>query len=682
MCIVVDSPLPLPASTRSSAGSTVAGPAPTEGLSLLRVVSSPDVRSLLSKVATPCRRGPAPPPVLSEGPEVSASVSAHSVKPPVASRHADTPLSLVTQPPAISTSAPVPLASLAWASVSGHGVSSVSFPISIAGAIAPPVEVSPGYDLADVTQLCVTLQQALLGRQFMVPHPVLDGLRLHPSTARNLPRLGSSILDLAALPPASVAHLYTDGSRGSAGSGWSVVVLFALPSGKWHFQGILAAPTSAAVFHEHLHTSDEAESAALAAAVSWCISLPEHVSSVIHVDCDAARHFATGAWTLPPARHDGPCSAAVSRALFIFLESLGRAPWIVAVRGHSQHPWNELADVAARAASEATGCATDFCWLDWLKLLRSPLLPWLWLLPTGSWHYSMPPLMHLATQQHYVQPPRPRQACRSLSEVYRLNLGEPRAVTLQLRFRCSSLNVLTLRDTRTEQTRQPVTLLAPAMQELMQDQCDTAELTLVGLQETRLPKSTSFVSTKFFVLSAECDSAGQGGCALWVNRHRPYGHAPDGAPLLLQRKHLFVIMADPRLLFVRLQAPGLQLLVVVGHGPHSRRPEEERLAWWSRLHTLTASFIKPSERLVLLVDANARVGSVQSPSVGPADVFTAFCLRGNSASLVPWANMMVPRLPGSHLFSLSHAWILWLFRWTGSSMSLVPGSIMTLSLDR
>ena len=600
-----------------------AEPTPDESLSLIQTKASVlcstqrSPSSTLRAVATPCRRRPTPLPAASAKLCAPAPGSESLVDMPVLSQ----PTAASVLPEEQTGDVPTPvheaLAALAWASVIGHGTSSVTFPISIAGAIAPPVETLPGYAMTDVAQLCVTLQRTFSGRQFMVPHPILDGLRLHPSTARNLPRLGSPIQDIGSLPLGTVAHLYTDGSRGPEGSGWSVVVLLALPSGRWHFQGVLAAPSSAAVFHERLHTSDEAESAALAAAISWCASMPGHVSAVIHVDCDAARHFATGAWTLPPARHDHPCTAAVSRALFILLESLGRAPWVVAVRGHSHHPWNELADVAAKAASAACGNATDFCWPDWLALLRSPLLPWLWLLPSSSWHYSLPPLMHLATQQHFVQPPRSRQAGRSLSAVYCLDPMKSQAVTLQLRFRCASLNALTLRETRVEQVRQSSNLLAPAMQELMQDQCDAAGLTLVGLQETRLPKSASFASTKYFVMSAACDKAGQGGCALWVNRHRPYGHAADGAPLFLQRKHLFVVMADPQLLFVRLQAPGLQLLVVVGHGPHSRRSEEERVAWWGRLHSLTASFIKPSEHLMLLVDANARVGSVQSPSVGP-----------------------------------------------------------------
>ena len=622
-CFVTDGQPSEPASTRTLPVEAEEEPIFGEGLSLLQhkasvVRATPhDISPALRAIATPCRRRPVLQPDVSAEPWVPE---------PVGDSPTDLPEVFVPTVPSEpwenqthATVAPVPnaLASLAWASVAGHGACSVSFPISIEGALTPPVETLPGYALADMEQLCVTLQRTLSGRQFMVPHPSLEGLSLHPSTARNLPRLGSPILNIGSLPPASVAHLYTDGSRGLEGSGWAVVVLFALPSGKWHFQGVLAAPTSAAVFQERLHTSDEAESAALAAAVSWCASLPAHVTAVIHVDCDAARHFATGFWTLPPSGHDHPCTAAVSRALFILLESLGRAPWIVAVRGHSQHPWNELADVAAKAASAAKGPAQNFCWPDWLTLLHSPLLPWLWLLPSSSWHYSLPPLMHLATQQHHVQPPRSGQAGRSLSAVYRFDPVKPRSVTLQLRFRCASLNVLTLRETRTEQARHSSALLAPAMQELMQEQCDAAELILIGLQETRLPKSTSFASTKFLVMSAACDGAGQGGCALWVNRHRPYGYAPDGTPLFAQRKHLFVVMADPQLLFVRLQAPGLQLLIVVGHGPHSRRPEEERLAWWSRLHSLTASFIKPSEHLMLLLDANARVGTVQSPSIGP-----------------------------------------------------------------
>ena len=234
---------------------------------------------------------------------------------------------------------------------------SLVFPISVASALevsAPPV-------LRDVRIMC----------QFMPPFPCLEGLQLHPATARCLPVLGQPLPSLDRLPLGTVVHLYTDGSRGARGSGLAVVILVAVPGERWHFQGILAAPTSASLFLERSHGSDEAESAALSGALSWCLSLPAHLAAIVHVDCDAARHFATGFWGLPEGPEDQLSPAAVSRSLFILLKALSRAPCIQAVRGHSQHPWNELADVAAKAASDSSGPACDFCWPVWTACSQS-----------------------------------------------------------------------------------------------------------------------------------------------------------------------------------------------------------------------------------------------------------------------------------------------------------------------
>ena len=235
-----------------------------EGASLLQA------KVAIVKIPTPCRKRPLPAPLVRPASTAQVACSATALTSAEVPDHpvpavASTPSAArVPSPPAHSQPS---LEMLAWASVTGHGLCPVSFPISLASALesgAPKADDQ----LPLLEQLCVTLQRTLAGRQFMVPHPVLEGLQLHPATARCLPRLGPPILDLAALPSGSVAHLYTDGSRGRSGSGWAAAVLFATPCGRWHWQGALAAPTLASVFGEVSHTSDEAESAAICAALS------------------------------------------------------------------------------------------------------------------------------------------------------------------------------------------------------------------------------------------------------------------------------------------------------------------------------------------------------------------------------------------------------------------------------
>ena len=505
------------------------------------------------------------------------------------------------------------LQAMVWHSVHGHQLGCPPFPISIEAGLQP----GENTDALCLGAMARAVECAVNGRQFMAPLPFLHSLPLHESTQAHLPRLGGPFPDLSSIPRGAVAHLYTDGSCQDSCGGWAVAIFLAVPAEKWFFQGVLSAPTRACIFRETKHTSDEAESSAIAAALSWSLSLPYWVPVQMHIDCDSARAFASGTW-FPQTSPDGNLSTAgVSRALMLLLESLGRQVHLVPVRGHCGHPWNELADVAAKAGCLATA-PEDPCWPEWWSFLHSPFLEWAWLLPLSSWHWSMPSVFALASGCAHVSSPSLSSAKRSLDALYAPSQSASLpSGALSLHFQAASVNVLTLRDSGTDGDAAQAALRAPGMQELLQDQCAALQLHIIGLQETRLSASVAFRTKHFLVTSASCDSAGQGGCALWTCLSLPYGTSESGRPLFSEPKHVHALKADPHLLIVRIQAPGLQLLVVVGHGPHSRRAEAERRLWWDGLHSSLASLVNPSEDLLFLVDANARVGSHCSPFIGP-----------------------------------------------------------------
>ena len=58
-------------------------------------------------------------------------------------------------------------------------------------------------------------------------------------------------------------------------------------------------------------------------------------------------------------------------------------------------------------------------------------------------------------------------------------------------------------------------------------------------------------------------------------------------------------------------------LLGVAHAPHSKRPEEEREAWWSRATRVIEGFRHAHELLTVCIDINARVGCNALPGVGP-----------------------------------------------------------------
>ena len=82
--------------------------------------------------------------------------------------------------------------------------------------------------------------------------------------------------------------------------------------------------------------------------------------------------------------------------------------------------------------------------------------------------------------------------------------------------------------------------------------------------------------------------------------------------LYLNKNHVKPLAYDPRYLIVLIDAPHFRHVVVVAHAPHMHRPEAERHDYW---HNLTKQLLTypPS---FLLIDANARLGSITSPTVG------------------------------------------------------------------
>ena len=84
-------------------------------------------------------------------------------------------------------------------------------------------------------------------------------------------------------------------------------------------------------------------------------------------------------------------------------------------------------------------------------------------------------------------------------------------------------------------------------------------------------------------------------------------------------------VSTPRLLvtWLRFETSGGELMCVVGHAPHHGRPREERDQFWTELTSkATTEREKRAEQVecVVLIGANARVGSIASSFIGSKDV--------------------------------------------------------------
>ena len=103
-----------------------------------------------------------------------------------------------------------------------------------------------------------------------------------------------------------------------------------------------------------------------------------------------------------------------------------------------------------------------------------------------------------------------------------------------------------------------------------------------------------------------------------VSARRDGGEAWFANKLLCDGATLSPWVSQPRTLGVALRSPQLNVDVLVAHAPVESSPQEVRTEWWRALHK-AASCRRTKAPLILLVNANGRLGSICTESVGGAE---------------------------------------------------------------
>ena len=307
-------------------------------------------------------------------------------------------------------------------------------------------------------------------------------------------------------------------------------------------------------------------------------------------------------------RRAKPDLRIVSPALCTYSWRPSVAPYLTTISYHHVHShhgeaWNELVDRTAKAAARFS--SSDVCgWQPFLQLLRSDLLPWLWFLPASRSSFSLPLLENLClgTAGSYLGTTQPR------TSVVPSPSRSPAAPPWTLR--CATFNVCTLRPA--EQKKAPPGLYCQGVQHLLLAQCKQHRLSIVGVQETRLPSASAYTSGGFLCFHSAATSEGMEGCAIWIACDLGDGDAHKALSL----KNCSVLVSEPRLLCVRLVAEGLSAVVLSAHAPHAKSPADVRDTWWQHLSRVLAAVRKPSDSVILCIDANAKVGRPSSDRVG------------------------------------------------------------------
>ena len=390
-------------------------------------------------------------------------------------------------------------------------------------------------------------------------------------------------------------HLFVDGAffkgRDRHRGGWAIVIVGEWSDGHstWFAaDGFACGPlidfASRPVQAEY--SSYDAEAAAVLVVLAWQLAVPPGVPVTVHFDAQAVGFAAEGI-IAPRSSGEGLGLAGRARCVAQLLEARGQAPSYEWVKGHAGVVWNEIADRVAKASALEAIPPSLLPSAFW-DFVTSSALPWAWLIADKSGAF---PDFETLRHGEYEAPDSVPANCAPPD----LSLGEE-ACRGEISLSLVSLNVQTLQDKR------PVIL----------QQLHDKRALLSGLQETRCRQDTQCTSGSFIEFaSAAC--AGEGGCTLLVSTAQPYARVA-GRSLFLTKAHCRCLYAGPQMLAVEIRAPFFQCVCVVGHLPHTGRPIVEVTAWWN--HLAAQKWFRNAGAVIMLLDANAQVGSVGSDAVG------------------------------------------------------------------
>ena len=145
-------------------------------------------------------------------------------------------------------------------------------------------------------------------------------------------------------------------------------------------------------------------------------------------------------------------------------------------------------------------------------------------------------------------------------------------------------------------------------------QIHTLKPAVVGLQETALEQSQMTAADGYLRLSSAAKN-GHGGTELWLATSWPAAWIGQ-RPLFWDAAGTMVLVYDSEMLIAVSLLPGLgEFLLVVGHAPHQGRPPADRDQWWRTLRRHITRY-RQGRRLILMLDANAQLGSIPAPGIG------------------------------------------------------------------
>ena len=405
--------------------------------------------------------------------------------------------------------------------------------------------------------------------------------------------------------------IYHDGARSDAGAGAAAVAFVFQPENGWLFAGALsfAGPPGTTSYRAELYGG--------LLAVQFCIDLlkilemyqDEPPEVYLFHDNTAVGNQLTGRWHA----HADSALVSVLRHLVLYTEHRFRCQLCTCyVAAHQGEPGNELADQLAGEAASGHPLADLQHWFDTIvDPAFQQAVAWFWLPFCARfrtwWTGTSMCLPSMATTKP------------SLAVLPKPLVSSEEVCTGIIDCTVGTCPVLTLKSGKGPPLPPTLTgLSGPTRQTIVFQQFYDAGVCIFALQETRLQRSCKDL-LGYHIIKGAAAPGGHHGIILAVSTTLPYGHYIDGHgnrhALHFSAQDLSIIATDPRFVIVRLHTDWLKCLLIAGHAPHSGHDLTDIEHWWHVLYERIPRAYADWP-ILLLTDANAKVGSDTCPQIG------------------------------------------------------------------
>ena len=430
--------------------------------------------------------------------------------------------------------------------------------------------------------------------------------------------------DAPAWDEAVGVEIYTDGSASGTKppldvcpAGWAFTVWIKTSRRTFFYgaaYGTMMPPGTGYHLGETQDTPLQSEMLALCWALAWMFEYAPgfQLPVRLYYDCQAAGYGVFG--SAKPA-NDGSGDRGLSWFAVILRQCVHSRLRFNAeyIPGHAGHLGNELSDCFAKWTRVHQLSPADHLLPQWpSRLARHPLAEWAWLVIAPASDLPRPFAFEATAACLQRRAIRQRKA-PVMGETPPSQATEP----VVFDFKCMTYNVLTLLDPtapRRVQVAPQVGMKIAGKRHLVVEQCHAAGIHLLGLQETRLRETATLPDRTYLMLHSAATDAGHYGCALWLNKLLPYARCGSRS-FCLDQTHCTVAAFSPRHILVSIVAPHLRCAILVAHAPSDPTDVDGCVQefWQQRSRELLKL---PGDMPVLvLADANARVGSSVSPAV-------------------------------------------------------------------